>query len=129
MLLRATVIWFLLAFLAILNGAAREAFLRPAFGEAAGHVISTLIFCVVILAVAVIALGWIGPKSPRDALTIGVVWVLLAVAFEFIAGHFLFGNSWETLLADYNILQGRVWLLVPITSLLGPVVAYRIRRL
>ena len=129
MLLRATIIWFLLGFLAILNGAVREAFIRPAVGEQAGHVISTLIFCVVILAVAVVSLGWIGPASRRDALAVGIVWVLLAVAFEFLAGHYLFGNSWETLLADYDISRGRVWVLVPFTSLLAPLWAYRIRRL
>lgn len=128
MLLRAMIIWFLLAFLAILNGAAREMFIRPAIGEQVGHVVSTVIFCIVILAVAVSSLGWIGPASRRAALAIGIFWVLLAVAFEFLAGHFLFGNSWGTLLADYDILRGRVWLLVLFTSLLAPVLAYRIRR-
>ena len=129
MLLRATIIWFLLAFLAILNGAVREAFITPVVGEPAAHVISTLIFCIVILAVAVISLGWIAPASRRDALVVGLVWVLLAFAFEFIAGHYLFGNSWEMLLADYHILQGRIWLLVPFTTLLAPLWAFRIRRL
>lgn len=128
MILRAMIIWFLLAFLAILNGAARELFIGPAVGEQAGHVISTLIFCVVILVVALASLGWIGPTSRRAAVTVGIVWVLLAVAFEFLAGHFLFGNPWENLLADYDLLRGRVWLLVLFTSLLAPVWAYRIRR-
>ena len=123
------IIWFLLAFLAIVNGAVREMFLRPAVGEQAGHVISTLIFCGVIILVAIVSLGWIGPGSKRAAWAIGVVWVLLALAFEFLAGHFLFGNSWEMLLADYDISQGRVWLLVPVTTLLAPAWAYRIRRL
>ena len=129
MLLRATIIWFLLGFLAILNGAVRETFIRPAVGEQAGHVISTLIFCAVILVVAVASLGWIAPASRRDALTVGIVWVLLAFAFEFLAGHFLFGYSWEMLLADYDMLRGRFWVLVPFTTLLAPLWAYRIRRL
>ncbi len=127
MLLRATVIWFLLGFLAILNGAAREAFLRPAIGEQAGHIISTLIFCLVILLVALVALGWIGPASRGAALMVGVAWVVLAIAFEFLAGHYLFGNSWAQLFADYDVREGRVWLLVLITSLLAPVWAYRLR--
>ncbi|MEJ2312543.1 MAG: hypothetical protein P8Y10_08240 [Gemmatimonadales bacterium] len=129
MLLRATIIWFLLAFLAVLNGTVREVFITPAVGEQAGHASSTVVFCIVIVAVAVVSLGWIGPSSRRDALTVGIVWVLLAIAFEFMAGHYLFGNSWEMLLADYNILRGRIWLLVPFTSLLAPIWAYRIRRL
>ena len=127
MLLRATVIWFLLGFLAILNGAAREAFLRPAIGEQAGHIVSTLFFCLVILLVALVALGWIGPSSRKAALMVGVAWVVLAIAFEFLAGHYLFGSSWAQLFADYDVRAGRVWLLVLITSLLAPVWAYRLR--
>lgn len=127
MLVRATIIWLLLAFLAILNGAVREAVLRPALGEQAGHVVSTLIFCVVILLVTIVALGWIGPSSWRAALMVGLAWVGLAVVFEFLAGHYLFGSSWTQLLADYDLREGRVWLLVLITSLLAPVWAYRLR--
>ena len=127
MVRRAAVIWFLLAFLAVLNGAAREAFITPALGEPAGHVTGTLIFCLVIFLVALSSLGWIGPSSRRAALAIGLVWVLLAVLFEFLAGHYLFGNSWETLLADYDVRRGRVWVLVLITSLTAPVLAYRVR--
>ena len=37
---------------------------------------------------------------------VGIAWVALTVAFEFLAGHYVFGNSWEKLLADYNVLRG-----------------------
>ena len=59
--------------------------------------------------------------------TIGAGWVVLTLAFEFLAGHYLFANSWERLLADYNVAQGRIWILVLITTLLAPVVVYRLR--
>jgi hypothetical protein len=124
MLRRATVIWFLLAFLAVLNGAVRETFIRPVLGEAGGHVVSTLIFCAVIFLVAVTSLGWIGAASLRSAISIGILWVLLAVAFEFLAGHYLFGYSWGELFADYDVLHGRIWVLVPLSSLIAPVWAF-----
>jgi hypothetical protein len=44
----------------------------------------------------------------------------MTVAFELLAGHYLFGNTWERLLADYNVLRGRIWVLVLITTFLAP---------
>ena len=35
----------------------------------------------------------------------------MTVAFEFGFGHFVAGHSWQRLLGDYNLLEGRVWLL------------------
>jgi len=37
-----------------------------------------------------------------------------------IARNALAGKSWEALLADYNLLDGRVWILVLLTELFGP---------
>ncbi len=125
MLIRAVIIWFLLAFLAVLNGLVREAVIRPVLGEAAGHVIGTLIFCVIIFLVAITSLGWIGASSRRAAISIGVLWVVLAVTFEFLAGRYLFGYSWAELFADYDVQRGRIWILVPVSSLIAPAWAFR----
>lgn len=62
-----------------------------------------------ILAITFVAMPWIG-----------ALWVAMTVAFELLAGHYLFGNTWERLLADYNVLRGRIWVLVLITTFLAP---------
>jgi hypothetical protein len=46
--------------------------------------------------------------------------VVLTVLFEFGFGHFVMGNSWDTLLADYNVLEGRIWVMVLITETVAP---------
>ena len=46
--------------------------------------------------------------------------VALTVAFEFLAGHYVFGNSWERLIADYDVFRGRIWILVLLMNLLAP---------
>lgn len=33
----------------------------------------------------------------------------MTVLFEFGFGYFVDGRSWEWLLQDYNVFQGRVW--------------------
>jgi hypothetical protein len=50
------------------------------------------------------------------------------VAFEFLAGHYWFHASWSALFADYNLAQGRIWILVLVTTLLAPVVARAMRK-
>ena len=74
------------------------------------------------------SIPWIAPRSVQDAWLIGITWVLLTVAFEFLGGHFLFGRPWKLLLADYNILAGRIWVMVLVVSLVTPVVAFTRRR-
>jgi hypothetical protein len=53
--------------------------------------------------------------------------VLMTVAFEFLAGHYVFGSEWTALFADYNLFAGRVWLLVLVTSALAPLLTARAR--
>lgn len=123
MLSRSVAVWFGLLVLAIANGAIREALLTPRFGAGTGHAISTATLCGAILLLAWLTLRWIAPRTLSDAWNVGLMWVALTVAFEFLAGHYLFGQPWERLLADYNILRGRIWILVLVTTLVAPRIA------
>jgi hypothetical protein len=127
MVLRATAIWLALLGIAIVNGAVRSAWISPRLGEYAGHVLSTIVLCAVIAWLALVSIRWVAPAGLREAFLVGVLWVVLTVVFEFIGGHYLFGNPWPKLLADYDILHGRLWLLVLVTNLLAPLWAARIK--
>lgn len=120
MFLRALLFWLVLMVLAILNGTVREYGITPLTNERTGHWISTFILCALILLVTWVGLKWMGPGNIRDAWRIGIFWTALTIAFEFGAGHFLFKHPWSKLLADYNVLNGRIWLLVLLTTLLAP---------
>jgi len=127
MVFRATLTWILLAVLAVLNGISRNALVTPHVGEHGGHVISTVVLCVVIFVVALTSIRWIGPPSKSAALGIGILWVSLTVCFEFLAGHYVFGRPWRMLLADYNMAEGRIWALVLMSCVVAPVWAARVR--
>ena len=63
----------------------------------------------------------VSPRPLRHRLWwVGVAWLVATVAFEFLFGHFVSGLSWHALLADYNILRGRLWSLILISVCLGP---------
>ena len=127
MLVRALVIWFGLVVLAVLNGITRNSLITPRLGEHPAHIVSTVILCGVIAVIAWVSNPWLSPGTMKAALGVGVLWVSLTIAFEFLAGHYLFGHPWQKLFADYNLARGRVWIFVLLTTLLAPVWAERVR--
>jgi hypothetical protein len=129
MLARAVMVWCLLLGLAVVNGGIRESWIIPRAGAAGGHAISTVALCVLILLLSLTTIRWIRPVSGPEAWAIGGVWLGLTLGFEFLAGHYLFGNSWSRLLDDYNILAGRIWVLVLSTTAAAPWLAARARGL
>ncbi len=124
MITRTVLVWFALLVLAILNGGFREAVLLPHLGRGAAQAVSTIMLSLLILALGWIAMPWIGPRTLQEAWTIGVIWVGLTLAFEFLAGHYIFGKPWPELLADYNLFAGRIWVMVLIVTLMTPIVAF-----
>jgi hypothetical protein len=129
MLRRSFVVWLGLLVLAIANAGLREALITPSMGASAGHVISTITLCVAILVLSWLTIRWIRPQSSREAWALGGLWFGLTVAFEFLAGHYLFGNPWSRLLEDYNVFRGRVWVFVLLTTALAPFLCARARGL
>jgi hypothetical protein len=120
MLGRALVIWFVILLFASVNGALREGVIVPAVGDIAGRAISTLLLSALVVAITWLTIGWIHPRSASDAWVVGVVWVAMTLAFEFLAGHYLFGNPWSRLLEDYDIVGGRIWVLALATTAVAP---------
>src|SRR5688500_16359199 len=98
MVRRSLVVWVTMLVVASVNGAIREALLIPAIGVIAGRAISTVALCVLVLLLTWLTIRWIGPRSNRDAWIVGGFWVALTLGFEFLAGHFLFGDPWSQLL-------------------------------
>jgi hypothetical protein len=125
---KALVVWLLLLVVAVMNGALREAVLTPVFGSPSAHVLSTLLLSAFILGLTAASAGWIGVRNDSEAVRVGVLWTGLVLAFEFLAGHILFGRSWESLLADYNLSAGRIWVLLPMVTLFAPLIAERLRK-
>jgi hypothetical protein len=120
MLTRALAVWFVMLVVASANGALRQAVLVPAAGDVAGRAISTLILAALIALLTWMTIGWIRPRTTAAAWLIGALWVALTLTFEFLVGHFLFGTAWNVLLEDYDILRGRIWILVVIVTAIAP---------
>jgi hypothetical protein len=113
--------WFLLMILAILNAGVRNAVFKPVVGELRAHQLSTLTFIMIIVVVTYLSFRLSNLQlTGVQAILFGTTWLFLTISFEFLAGHYVFGNSWEMLMSDYNILLGRIWVIVLITLFFTP---------
>ena len=62
-----------------------------------------------------------------DAVVVGAGWAVATVAFEFLFGHYVNGDSWQTLRAAYDLTHGRLWTVDVLLIAAAPVVV-RARR-
>lgn len=124
MLLHGLLIWFAICVLAVINGGFREAVLRTRLGDRAADLTSPLILSTAILVGTWNTLSWIGPENLGQAWLLGGMWLALTLGFEFLAGHYLFGNPWEKVVGDYRVWRGRMWPMVPAILVFAPALAF-----
>jgi hypothetical protein len=117
-----------MVFIAIVNGLVREAVYGPHLSELRAHQLSTLTG----IGLMAVYIWWVtrylGLESSAQAIRVGVLWLVLTVAFEFLFGHFVAGHGWDRLLHDYNLAAGRVWLLFLVFTAAAPWICYRLSR-
>ena len=111
--------------IALANGAVREAGLRRRFGEPRARQISTVLL-LVFFALYMAAIFRVWPlASARQAVAVGMLWLALTLAFETTLARLVSRLSWSEMLAEYNLLAGRLWLLVPLWVALAPYLFFR----
>jgi hypothetical protein len=127
MIWRYILVWIPMIFIAIVNASIRELVYAKYLGELRAHQVSTATGILLFgLYIWVITNFW-HIQSTTQALTIGLIWLGLTVAFEFLFGHYIVGQPWSKLLADYNLLAGRVWIFVLIWTAIAPFIFYSLR--
>ena len=129
MIARALAIWLALAAVAFANGTFRVVVLTRPLGEDVARVVSTILLAALILALSWASIRWIAPGSASDALAVGLLWLVLTVAFEFALGRLVSHKPWTELLADYNVLRGRIWPLALLVIAVAPYFTARWRQL
>ncbi len=119
--------WIPLMVIGILNGMLRQYGYSRYVGDLTAHQISTLTG-IIFLGLFIWWLTGVWKIGSSDqAVAIGLIWLGMTIVFEFLFGHYVVGHPWKKLLYDYNILEGRVWILVLIWLTVAPLVFYKLR--
>lgn len=127
LLLRASGIWLVIVVAAVANGLFREAVLVPLTGAAAALPLSGILLSILVVLVAFATVAFLGAPAPRTLWLVGLFWVALTLAFEFLFGHFVAGKPWREILQVFDVGSGNLFLLVLVVTALAPRLAGRLR--
>lgn len=126
-LLRWVLFWLSMIPIMILNALLREKVYGPLVNELTAHQLSTVTGC---LFIGIYVWGiWplLHIHSRPASIRVGVIWLILTIAFEFAFGKYIMHHSWYRLFNDYALWHGRVWALFLVWLIWLPYLIYRYR--
>lgn len=126
-ILKACGVWLLIVPLAIVNGLAREKVLAPLLGQQVALPVSGLTLSALIFGMTLLLVPFLGALGPSHLWAVGVLWVGMTVAFEFLFGHYVMGKEWPRLLEAYRLSGGNLWVVVLIVTAVSPYLAAKLR--
>jgi len=123
--LAAVVIWVVFTIFAFNNHFLRSEMYGPRLGETLAHYVGVALQILFILGVTFLLLTWLrGDYTVGQLWAVGVIWVVLTAGGEL----WLFGRAapgWRRdWIQQYNLLRGRVWVLVLLALLFAPILVH-----
>ena len=103
---RSFVVWLIIIAAETINGIVREILISPIVGGQAGRQISFGIAIVLITAITLIFVRWIGAFDIWRLVGVGLLWAFLTFVFEVAASRILAGRSWAETMADFDPASG-----------------------
>lgn len=123
-LARALLVWLLVMVGETFHGILRRALFSPDVLFALRQV-SVVVGVLIVFAVTWLCLPWLKLRSPRAALAVGGLWIVLTLAFEVGLGR-LAGYGWDRIFADYDLARGG---LMPLGLLAMGLIPWLVQRL
>ena len=124
---RGLLVWLLIMAAEFVHGIARIVLLQPRLGDLQARQVAVFTGSAIILAVALACVRWIGAATTRELLGVGMLWLVLTVAFELLFGRLVIGYSWRRIGSDYNLIEGGLLPIGLAVLMLSPLLATRLR--
>ncbi len=128
MIKKSLLIWLAIIPLAILNGGLRDKVINPLIGAKYGLPLSGILLCILIFILCYFCIPRIGKGTAKKYWIIGLLWILLTIAFETVFG-LLTGDTLSVLVKAYDITTGNIWLLVVLFTGVAPWLTAKMRKL
>ena len=123
---RVLVVFCLIVVAETINGILRRLYLEPVVGSLQAAHIGLVVALALIFVICLATSRWLGLQSKLGWMQVGLVLVVLMLAFEVGLGRAM-GYSWDRILADYDPSRGGLMLLGMIGLLYAPRFAARLR--
>lgn len=111
--------------IAIINGSLRDLWYVKYFGDTIARQISTITLILFFGIYIGVMLNKFPLQSASQAWMVGIIWLLLTLAFEFGFGR-LAGHTWSQMFQEYNLFKGRIWLFIPVWITIAPYLFYKL---
>ncbi|MCX6594617.1 MAG: hypothetical protein NTZ56_24150 [Acidobacteria bacterium] len=122
-------LWLMIAAAEILHGVLRTIFLVPWVGLHRSNQLGVFTGSLIILLITRFTIRFlVGAETavpPRRLFAVGGLWLVLMLAFEWSAGHYVFGRTWDELAQDYRLARGGLLPLGMLVLLFSPLIAAR----
>jgi len=127
MILRAFLIWILIALAEMVNGIVRVRLLNHRVGDRRARQIGVVTGSALILAIVWCAVPWIGARTPGQLLSVGSLWLVLMLAFDIAFGRLVFRAPWRRIAADFDLPNGGLLGLGMLFLFISPLLAAKMR--
>lgn len=119
--------WLPMIGIAFANAALRQLVLIKHMNELKAHQLSTVTLIIFSTIYVTFIFPYLSVQNGKQALLIGLFWVVLTVLFEFSLGR-LTKKSWAYLLQDYNLAAGHIWPVFLFCLFLLPFIFYLLKK-
>jgi hypothetical protein len=129
MILKAFLIWLVMAVAEVLHGIARVGFLNRRVGDHRARQIGVFTGSAIILFIAWFTVPWIGASSVGQLVSIGAFWLVLMLAFEIGFGRLVFRASWQRIAEDFDPRRGGLLVIGMLIVFDAPILVAKLRHL
>lgn len=120
MILRAFIVWLLIAAVEVAQGILRVRLLNRHLGDHRARQVGVVTGSALILLIAWLTRDWIGARSPSEQWLVGGVWLALMLSFDLTFGRLVFHFPWSRIVADFDVRKGNFLALGMLVVLLAP---------
>ena len=129
MILKAILVWVLIAIGETVNGMFRVHYLNRKMTSRRARQIALISGSFLILFIGWFAVPWIKPETYPECLLIGLIWLLLMLAYDIAFGRFVFHYSWRRIAADFDLRQGNFLAIGMLVIFLAPLLVTKLHGL
>jgi hypothetical protein len=129
MLLKAFIVWVVIAAAEVGNGIMRVSLLNRRVGDRRARQIGVFTGSAIILAIAWLSAPWVGASSQGQCFAVGGLWLGLMLAFDIVFGRLVFRASWKKIAADFDLRKGGLLGIGMTILFLAPWLAAKLRGL
>jgi len=125
MIVRALLVWLVIAAAEVAQGILRVRFLNRQLGDHRARQLGVVTGSALILLIAWLSRDWIGARTRPEQWLVGGIWLTLMLAFDLTFGRLVFRFPWARIAADFDVRKGNFLALGMLVVLLAPLLVAR----